>query len=81
MFSSLQELNETIDNLHDEVAFLSLHHAQPETIVKLHQLIHAFQQQAGNLIQQETNRKLAPLAAGLDILDHADEIRAKYGIK
>lgn len=78
MQSTLGELNKKIDNLYNEIAFLCLHHAQPKTVTRLHQLLRELQQQAGNLIQQETEKKLAPLAAGLDILNRADEIREKF---
>jgi len=80
-------LNATIDKIYDELAeLIARRSSQPDPTLEkqistLFQQLRDLQKQEGDLVREYTKAKLAgPIAAGLDILKRADEIRARYGI-
>ena len=85
--SPLDVLNVQIDKVYDEIGDLVARRsdqADPDLekrIVSLFQRLRELQRQEGDLVREATRTKLdGPIAAGLDILKRADEIRARYGI-
>jgi hypothetical protein len=85
--SQQEVLNATIDKIYDELSELVVRRSsQPDPtlekqITSFFQRLRELQKQEGDLVREYTKAKLAgPIAAGLDILKHADQIRARYGI-
>ena len=85
--SQQEILNATIDKIYDELSELVARqssHPDPmleEQITSLSRQLRDLQKQEAALVREYTKAKLAgPIAAGLEILKHADQIRARYGI-
>jgi len=78
-------LNTAIDKIYDELAELvACRSDQPDPslekqISTLFRQLRELQKQEGDLIQETVKSLASPIAAGLDVLKRADEIRAKYG--
>jgi hypothetical protein len=80
---SYQEvLNAKIDKIYDELSDLvAQRSSQPDPTLEEKITVLSQQKQEADLVREYTKAKLAgPIAAGLEILKHADKIRARYGI-
>ena len=84
--SHSDELGSAIDKLYDQLANLVARrsdHPNPtleEKISASFQRLRALQKKEGDLIRETIKSEITgPIAAGLNILEQADEIKARYG--
>lgn len=84
---SQEDVNTRIDEVYAEIAELvALRSEQPNPLLEqaieaLYTQLRQLQQQEGDRIRAALREKLdGPIAAGLEILKHQDEIRARFGL-